>query len=100
MRLLTALVILVLSSTAQAGGFLEIGTGYNRNLTGCSGCWDDAGANMFGAYLRAGYDIWEHENLVLGAHWVHLSQWFEGPPFKDESESSVDHVGIFLRYDF
>lgn len=81
------------------GLYIELGTGFNRNLTGCSDCWDDAGADMFGAYLRGGYDWHVAGNTTVGVHWIHLSQWFEGPPFSDQPESSVDHIGIYVRWD-
>ena len=101
LMLLILLTLLgILSATAQAQPFVEIGAGYNRNLTGCSECWDDAGANIFGAYFRVGYEKPVSENLLLGAHLLHLSQYFEGRPFNGNAESSLDHVGVYLRYNF
>jgi hypothetical protein len=98
--LLTVLVITyVLSSNAQAGAYIELGTGFNRNLTGCTDCWNDAGADMFGAYGRLGYDWHVVGNTTIGVHWVHLSQWFEGPPFGETEESSVDHLGVYVRWE-
>ena len=100
-NLLTMLAVLgsILSSSAQAGSFIELGVGYNRNVTGCSECWDDGGANAFGAYGRVGYDWHVAGNTTVGAHWVHLSQWFEGAPVNQDNESSVDHIGVYVRWE-
>lgn len=86
--------------TATAGSYIEVGAGYNRNLTGCTDCWNDAGAGPLGAYMRFGKEWHLAGNVSIGGHWIHLSQWLEGPPFSDEPESSVDHLGIYIRYDF
>lgn len=90
----------MLSPQAKADTYVELGAGYNRNLTGCSSCWDDAGAGPFGAYLRLGSDWDVAESVAVGVHWIHLSQWFEGPPFNQDVETSVDHLGIYVRYTF
>jgi len=85
---------------SPAGPYVEAGAGYNANLTGCSNCWEDADAGPFGAYLRLGYEWSGNEHFVYGVHWAHLSQWFKGVPFTDEDESSVDHIGAYIRYNF
>jgi hypothetical protein len=91
------------SPAAQAGPYMELGTGYNKNLTGCSNCWDDAGAGPLGAYIRVGMDWsvpYNEEHMTVGVHWMHLSQWFEGPPLDQDPESSVDHLGVYVRYEW
>lgn len=98
--LASLLLCFMFLNDAKAGGYFELGAGYNVNLTGCTACWDDAGAGPLGAYLRVGGDLWEHEQLTAGVHWIHLSQWLKGPPFNQEAESSVDHVGMYIRYEF
>jgi len=76
--------------------FIEGGTGYNFNAYGCTDeCWNDEGAEFLGAYMRGGYE-WKY----VGVHYIHLSQWFEAQPFRSGEESSVDHIGIYLRYEF
>lgn len=99
--LLMNLFLQVILHTAEAGAYIEVGTGYNKNLTGCSACWNDAEAGHLGAYMRLGTEVeTSSRDLSWGLHWIHLSQWFEGPPFNIKTESSVDHLGVYLRYDW
>jgi hypothetical protein len=94
-RFRLALLVLLLSGNASAGSYVELGTGFNTNPWGCTVCWDDAGAGPLGAYLRVG-----HEWKYIGVHWMHISQWNKGWPVNTDRESSVDHIGVYLRFEF
>jgi len=76
--------------------FINIGAGDNGNITGASIPWDDA--NGIGCTLTVGYRRSIFKNLDLGARWLHVSQCDQGPPFNDNPESSLDHIGVFLEY--
>lgn len=94
---LLALGLLVFSGTLSAGGLsLSIGVGSNTNLTGASIPWDDG--NGVGAYLQLEYERPINSSFSLVGHWVHLSQWDIGPPFNDDSESSVDYFGVAIKW--
>ena len=93
------LVFLLLAPTiALAGPYIEVGIGTNTNLTGCSICWDDAGG--VGTLLGAGYKWRTTKHLTTTLHWTHLSQVDKGIPFNDAVESSVDHIGVKLTYEY
>lgn len=86
-------------SVSADTSYLEVGLGGNRNLTGCSDCWNDGDGT--GAYIRLGWEMnLKPNNWKAGIHWTHLSQWDVGPPFNNDTESSVDHIGMYLRYEF
>ena len=95
--MLRAIIIFLAATSAQAEPFLELGAGYNANLFGCDDCWDDGGAGPLGAYMRIGAQ-YDWRGVTIGGHWIHLSQWLVGPPWNDDAESSVDHVGVFARF--
>ena len=92
------LILIMFSGTVEAGTFsLEIGAGFNTNIGGAAIPWDDGGG--LGGYGRLAY---EHDlgNSTVIYHWIHLSQWNVGAPFNDKQESSVDHLGIALRWEW
>ena len=72
---------------------LEIGAGANGNFMLDNDSWDNA--DGVGGYfsLRLESDKWL-------CHLTHYSQWDVGPPFNDEYESSLDHIGcaVGLRW--
>lgn len=91
---LATLCILIMIPTQGIGDeyyYGEIGIGANINLTGCSGCWEDAGGP--GAFIELG-KRWERDGYYIDAAWTHLSQYFAGRPINDKDESSVDHFGV------
>lgn len=94
---LASAIILVMATDAKAGPYVEIGAGFNvDDVFGCTICWDDANAGPLGAYIRVGHEL----PYGFGIHWVHLSQWSEGFPVNGKDESSVDHLGVYYRYEF
>jgi hypothetical protein len=94
--LLYSLVIgQILGQQAHAEPYIEVGLGHNTNLTGCTGCWNDGGG--VGALLSIGYTH-QINNISASIHWTHLSQLDIGPPFNNEDESSVDFIGVSVRF--
>ncbi len=91
----TGLSMVMDTTRAGEGVFIELGVGNNTNLTGCSVCWDDGGGT--GAHLAVGYTFPIRHNVSLDLHWSHFSQWEVGAPFNDKHESSVDHIGVKFR---
>lgn len=82
----------------SSGLFITIGAGTNTQLFGGE-TWNDADST--GAFLSASYH-WNPQAWLLGGrpfvHLTHLSQFESGPPFNDEIESSVDHIGIAVSW--
>ena len=77
---------------------VSLGAGWNGNLTGYSIPWDSA--DGVGAYLQIAHE-WElSERTSVVAHWTHISQWDVGKPFNDLDESSVDHLGVAVKWKF
>lgn len=78
--------------------FVEIGAGKNYSFTNQSHPWDDGNGIAF--YGRIGYS-WElSDHVDVEVHYTHISQWFVGSPFNNDGESSVDHFGAAVRYNF
>jgi hypothetical protein len=90
------LAALILSTSASADVFLEIGAGQNNNLTGCSICWDNGGGT--GAYFALRYEEQITESITGFAQYSHYSQYEIGVPFNNKPESSLDHIGVGLRF--
>lgn len=88
--LLIILTLLMGEAIACEGGLhMELGAGKNGSI-GNSNTWDDNGS--LGSYFGLRY---EWDNAIC--QYSHYSQWFVGPPFNDDSESSLDHLGCAVR---
>ncbi len=86
-------------STIQAGETsITIGAGWNGNLTGASVPWNDGGG--VAGYLQLAHEWEVGTNASIVAHWTHLSQINVGKPFNDDIESSVDHLGVAMKWSF
>jgi len=79
--------------------YSEIGMGYNTSLFQSNDelKWKDGGSPGFYGTLR--YELMlDRDRLGLVVHYTHYSNWFAGPPFNDEAESSLDHFGVAVRW--
>ena len=72
--------------------YIEVGAGRNTNITAASIPWDDGGGT--GAYFALRNE-WE---IGVFIQWSHYSQYEVGAPYNSESESSLDHIGIGIRW--
>ena len=91
-------VLLMLSAAAQADELsLEIGAGHNFSLANSGAdAWNNADSTGFYGAIR--YERKLSLNYTLVVHYMHVSQWLEGPPFNDKSESSLDHLGVAIKF--
>ena len=82
-----------------AGTYAEVGMGHNDNWFGGED-WTDGGAGLFGATFEVGqeWDVPKNPNMKVKCRYMHVSQWTVGPPWNDDLESSLDHVGCAVRY--
>lgn len=97
--ILVALLVLLAwgGSRANAGEvYFEVGVHKSMNLTGCSVCWEDGDSP--GAYFGLRYEQLLGGNTEWFAYATHLSNWTAGPPFNNDPESSVDTLGIGIRF--
>lgn len=87
---------------AQAGPldgewYAEIGAGYNTSFFNESVYqWENAGSPGF--YGQLSYEFELAYGLSTGVYYVHASQWMAGPPFNDRAESSLDSVGVKVKF--
>tara|TARA_R110000851_G_C13000138_1_gene558219 strand:- start:580 stop:870 length:291 start_codon:yes stop_codon:yes gene_type:complete len=77
---------------AESETYLEIGAGKNGNLLSCSICWHDGGG--VAAYISI-RNQWSNGLFI---HLTHFSQYDVGPPFNQRAESTIDHLGIGMRW--
>lgn len=99
LALLCVLGLAMCNSTVQAGETsITIGAGWNGNLSGSSVPWDNADA--VGAYFQLAHEWGLGDNASVLAHWTHISQYDAGKPFNDRPESSVDHLGVAIKWTF
>lgn len=89
-------------SDHKAKIFAEITLGSNNNSTGESVPWDDG--NGIGTFLSFGYQgkpvRWIYGEPLPIASYKHGSQIDVGPPFNNDKESSVDHFGLGLKWEW
>lgn len=89
------LLLIVFAGPSQAEGlYLTIGAGWNGHLFAEKDEWNDGGGT--GAFIAASYQ-WDKQSWCKcrpSLNYAHISQWDVGPPFNNESEDWVDHVGI------
>lgn len=92
-------LMIAFTHTAEAGPYVELGAGKNLNAFGHSYglAWDDADA--IGAHIAAGYTFHHNSKWSTSIHWTHTSQWNAGWPVNTASESTVDHIGVKVRYE-
>jgi hypothetical protein len=77
--------------------YAEIGVGYNTSLFNKSVYqWENAGSPGFMGTLSYEFEL--TDGLAVGAYYSHYSQWFAGPPFNDDAESSLDSIGFKVRW--
>jgi hypothetical protein len=99
MRRLAILLLLaapVHADPLNGDWYIELGAGYNTSFMNDLRPWDNAGSPGFMGALS--YE-WRLDNgMVVGAYYAHYSQWFSGPPFNDDAESSLDSMGVKIRW--
>ena len=97
--LVLCIVTILLMARAEAGPYVELGAGKNFNAFGHSPglAWDDADA--VGAHIAAGYTFHHNSKWSTSLHWTHTSQWTAGWPVNGDPESTVDHIGVKVRYE-
>lgn len=79
--------------------YAEIGIGYNGSLFAESEAhkWDNAGSPGFYGSLRQEFPL-DRDRFSTFVQYTHYSQWLAGPPFNDDAESSLDHIGVGVRW--
>lgn len=76
--------------------YAEIGAGKNKSFNNSAMPWEDAGDIAFIGELGV---EWEHSgHTQTNCKYLHVSQWFAGPPFNNEKESSLDHFGCAIKF--
>jgi hypothetical protein len=90
--ILIVLVFFAGPVAAESKTYLEIGAGKNGNLTLCSICWHDGGG--VGAYISIRNE-WSNGVFIQLSH---FSQYDVGLPFDMRPESTLDHLGIGMRW--
>ncbi len=81
-----------IKSIVDSETYLEIGAGKNGNLAACSICWNDGGG--IGAYISIRNE-WKNGFFI---NLTHFSQYNVGEPFNFDPESTLDHLGIGMRW--
>ncbi len=79
--------------------YAEVGAGFNKSFTNTTHKWEDGGAGPLGARFAVGLEgeIKNNPNWRAGCEYAHFSQYTVGPPFNDDAESSLDHIGCKVR---
>lgn len=95
----TLLLLLLISTNTSAACYAQIGVGKNLNLTGASIPWQRGGSKI-GGLLAAYCDYKLKDDVFLRYGWAHISNLDAGPPFNQNDESSVDHIGVSLIWKF
>lgn len=96
-RLICIAAIVLLSGCAiDQRIYAEVGGGKNMSFTNNTHEWNDGGGTAFYGALRYERPITERIEFV--GQYSHFSQWEVGPPFDNTAESSLDHVGVALRF--
>ena len=101
MRISIVILILALASgcaTVPGQTYMEVGVGHNDSYFNENNRWQqDDGPGFYGS-IRQEFQSKRHERISGFLQYSHYSQWFAGPPFNDEAESSLDHLGAGLRF--
>ena len=101
MKNLLILTILLLPITAAAKDryfYIDIGAGSHTNFFSTRTPWNNA--DSMGCMFAFGYVTPIRQNIDFDANWSHYSQCMAGPPFNNELESALDHVGAKVRFKF
>lgn len=77
--------------------YAELGVGMNASLGNSAGEWDNCGSPGFYGGLRQEWDL-DRDRFTTFAQYSHYSQYLCGPPFNDKAESSLDHIGVGIRW--
>lgn len=98
MKWIIIFIAIVPFTVSAEGLFVTVGAGVNDTLTRSSTKWNDGDAT--GAFVAVSYK-WNKQKWCKcspALNWAHLSQWESGSPWNDDSESSIDHVGLSLTW--
>lgn len=79
--------------------YAEVGAGYSTSLFQSNEDlrWQSGGSPGFYGSVR--YELMlDRDRLGVVLHYTHHSNWFTGPPFNDDAESSLDHIGVAVRW--
>ncbi len=90
------LLLTLFCGTVQAEGlYLTLGAGWNESYFSETDDWNDGGGT--GAFISLSYQ-WDKQwwclNCMPSINYAHVSQWDVGPPWNDDFEDSVDHLGF------
>jgi hypothetical protein len=98
MKALILLAVLSVAGCATIPGdtYVEVGVGINTSIGNSARPWDDAGTGGFYGALRQEWQ--QSPRLSTFCKYAHYSQWLEGSPFNDTTESSLDHFGCGTRF--
>lgn len=96
MKYLLVVCLAILISGCSGNTFFELGAGWNESFSSETYEWENADSPAFYGAIRQEWDITEKTAGLC--QYAHHSQWFAGPPFNDDSESSLDHLGCALRF--
>jgi len=97
--LLLGLLLVFLSGCTTVEPYVELGAGFNTSFTNQTHKWEDGGAGPLGAKIVLGVDgvVKNNPHMRAGCAIEHYSHWFVGPPFNNNAESSLDHIGCSVR---
>ena len=94
------IILLIIATPAHSAGlYATIGAGKNFHLSSSSTEWNDADST--GAFIAV-YYRWDKQDwckCYLSLNYAHLSQYESGAPWNDESESTIDHIGIAATWE-
>jgi len=94
-NIIIIMLIMLLVMGCASVPYVEVGAGKNTSFHN-SMEWEDADDIALTGELGL---EWEHSDLVrTKCRYLHVSQWFAGPPFNNEQESSLDHFGCSAQY--
>ena len=84
-------------ANACEGVFVDLSIGKNTAISN-SDTWNDAGGS--GVVFQAVYKASISDRWDIGCQYIHASQLEAGPPFNDDGESSLDHVGCGFGFTY
>jgi len=92
-------ILLFVSNVGIASGnyyYMSVGAGNNTSIFGSSIPWEDGGG--VGGSLGLGLKIDLGDDMWADCGWRHFSQWDVGPPMNNIDESTLDHLGCALEW--
>lgn len=79
--------------------YAELGAGYSTSFFQDNDDYKWENGNSPGFYGSLRYELMlDRDRLGVVLHYTHHSNWLVGPPFNDDAESSLDHIGIAVRW--